>query len=533
MNFSKILMASSIFFASHLAMATTYSYDFTSVTPLVNPGSAVSTNVTGATNSASAGGYTGSGGFYYGSVTRTGNAYFYTNLFDVSIPVTSDMKLTYWVKPMAGSKNIAIDLSLNDGTTMRSYPIVDQNGALIHPSNQGYHPLNVYSQVTANIGILSGKTITRILVGYSEANAAARPIYGFVDDIVISNQSVGTSSTSMVYAKYFSIDPVTSAGGPVSGNLDSYLTTGYLKDITNGFLENTDFKVTPGFSLLRAQANTSGQFYFSSLNDANHRLGQVSTYRALSKLKSQATLSGRNGWFLGGKNIRVETYHTEGKAIDNAYFTACSFFSENCADIVIGKTSNGNRELAFDGTVTVHEMGHANFTYANDGKNWFNINDIKCNAGNSLDKNYCCSTNRGCIGAIDEGQADFHSFLTHKRGIVGPYFENSTVGFPERNAELNSSLTAATAFNNSVRNTGYRTGEIHDLGGVYNAVWWSMKDDLLDSVVEKLFFAHLKKLTSQDDFITAKEKIVLLDKQLYPTTNHEAKIRAAFAKHGL
>ncbi|MDP4238847.1 MAG: glycoside hydrolase family 71/99-like protein [Bacteroidota bacterium] len=113
--------------------------------------------------------------------------------FDVDIPVSSDLQLSYWSYPLnENGRYVGIDLLMTDGSRLRNLDLVDLNGVPMKPS-QGRGTVNAWTQTVCNVGQwLNGKTIDKILVTYDQA-ANTGDFSGYIDDIIIENGSVGTS----------------------------------------------------------------------------------------------------------------------------------------------------------------------------------------------------------------------------------------------------------------------------------------------------------------------------------------------------
>lgn len=185
------------------------------------------------------------------------------------------------------------------------------------------------------------------------------------------------------------------------------------------------------------------------------------------------------------------------------------------------------RPYSLDLSVVAHELGHSNFYFSNQ----IGVTDlgsrgqpgvtVDCSSGSSL--TLCCSDPRGCIRAIDEGQADFFANIVfneedprHPNSAVGDGIQNSLNGVSAcnipRNGRINSishRLTSDDAFSACAHNPSGNTpfdfrGEIHVMGSVYSAAWWNLRNnqqsDSARHDIEKLFLEHLKFLDSTSNF---------------------------------
>lgn len=127
-----------------------------------------------------------------GSDNATSNSYAYARCFSVSIPVTSQTKLSYWIRPVnANGRFVAVDFQCTDGTVLRGSGAVDYNSFTAHPNggHGGALPLNYWSKIQCDIGKapgLAGKTINMIWVAYDQPGQTGA-FSAYVDDITITN----------------------------------------------------------------------------------------------------------------------------------------------------------------------------------------------------------------------------------------------------------------------------------------------------------------------------------------------------------
>ena len=132
--------------------------------------------------------------------------YCYNVIYDnLSIPVKDNTKLSYVIFPQYvgdydfdyTSMHIAVDLEFSDGTYLSQSGAVDQNGNIVSPLEQGksrtlttrqWNKISTY----LNTGNLSGKTITKILVGYQNDQVTtdqAANFLAYIDDISITESA--------------------------------------------------------------------------------------------------------------------------------------------------------------------------------------------------------------------------------------------------------------------------------------------------------------------------------------------------------
>ncbi|MEV6928141.1 hypothetical protein AB0M46_27090 [Dactylosporangium sp. NPDC051485] len=135
---------------------------------------------------------------YSGSAAGAPTDYAYLKLFDLSTPLTigPNTVLSYWIYPQGTAQSplvsgdnsscVAIDADLTDGTALRNTAVTDQGGGRLHPEYQcGRLALGQWNHVTARLGALSGKQISRIDIGFDRPGGGGG-YRGYVDDISIT-----------------------------------------------------------------------------------------------------------------------------------------------------------------------------------------------------------------------------------------------------------------------------------------------------------------------------------------------------------
>ncbi len=122
---------------------------------------------------------------YSGRDNDATTSLYYFRVFDVNIPVDGNSVLSFWTYPQTAiSRYVSVDLIMSDGTTLRDCGATDTTGLSMHPS-AGRGILNTWTQTTSKIGTwLSGKTISRICIGYDHA-AETGDFRGYIDDIAV------------------------------------------------------------------------------------------------------------------------------------------------------------------------------------------------------------------------------------------------------------------------------------------------------------------------------------------------------------
>ncbi|MFT4257066.1 MAG: GH92 family glycosyl hydrolase [Pseudoxanthomonas sp.] len=150
-------------------------------------------------------GFTGMHSLEYAGQTDASGDEASLRLFEVSIPVSANTKLSYRIFPqfIEGDQRYhatfaAIDLLFSDGTRLSALGARDQHGFALSPRGQG-ESKTLYAQQwnhkQSRIGaVAAGKRITQILIGYQGPSDAAR-FRGWIDDIALVNVVENDAST--------------------------------------------------------------------------------------------------------------------------------------------------------------------------------------------------------------------------------------------------------------------------------------------------------------------------------------------------
>lgn len=131
------------------------------------------------------------------------SSYSYFKIFDVDILVSPETYLAYYFNPLnAGGKNVAVDLLMTDGSTLRDSEAVDKAGIDMHPGAPKGQ-INEWSLIESKIGDwLAGKTIDRILIAY-DYGPEKRPFAALVDNIKIQEIAEPETVVSAVVDEAF------------------------------------------------------------------------------------------------------------------------------------------------------------------------------------------------------------------------------------------------------------------------------------------------------------------------------------------
>ncbi|HEY6739714.1 MAG TPA: GH92 family glycosyl hydrolase [Actinopolymorphaceae bacterium] len=142
---------------------------------------------------------------YAGHQTSKKRGYAHNKVFDVNIPVASTTTLSYKIFPALMDQNlgkglpspstfVSVDLAFDDGTYLRDMGAEDQHRFPLTARGQGTSKrlyANQWNAVQSRIGqVAAGKTITRILVDYDNPTTGKGEFEGWIDDIVIDDESL-------------------------------------------------------------------------------------------------------------------------------------------------------------------------------------------------------------------------------------------------------------------------------------------------------------------------------------------------------
>lgn len=135
---------------------------------------------------------------------------------DVDIAIQEDSRLSYTVFPVLDSGQsyastfVAVDLVLDDGTTLAASDLTDSYGYGADARSQGLANVlwpDQWNKVTVDLGSLAGRTVTDVLLDYDhpgdgvtgvEAPAAGATVLGWLDDISIGEAEPHDDSDGLV-----------------------------------------------------------------------------------------------------------------------------------------------------------------------------------------------------------------------------------------------------------------------------------------------------------------------------------------------
>jgi predicted alpha-1,2-mannosidase len=153
-----------------------------------------------------------------------GRGYSNNKIYDVNLPVTANTELSYLVYPeftlgdlTYPATHVAVDLGFSDGTYLSALNAVDQRGAVVSPTGQGAAKTlwpSQWNKVSTRIGeVATGKTITKILVGYDRTGPATT-FRSWFDDIALTDVAPAAPKSSL--AQYVDTRRGTQSSGSYS-----------------------------------------------------------------------------------------------------------------------------------------------------------------------------------------------------------------------------------------------------------------------------------------------------------------------------
>lgn len=296
---------------------------------------------------------------------------------------------------------------------------------------------------------------------------------------------------------------------------------------------NRHYFLKPDNGLKVVSLTTNNNWKWPYLNDTNHYVSQLHMFYWINRERQY--FIERVGHFYYdydtvGAKIALHAYNSTIQ--DNAYFSRQDY------SINFGYASfpgGFKADFALDATVLAHEAGHGDFFFGNNGGSIDNVTTCRDDLGG----NCFCPTKNGCMGAIDEGQADTHAFILFKgEASLGRYATNDLIGI--RNAADDYRSQTAQSLFDMLPAPNFPKGEIHNMGEVYSGIWYGFwkeyKDMGQEKDVEVLFSEHLTTLAGNETFLTAFTAINTTAHQIFDKAKADAMIaslRAKYVKMGL
>jgi hypothetical protein len=229
--------------------------------------------------------------------------------------------------------------------------------------------------------------------------------------------------------------------------------------------------------------------------------------------------SNRDIWIFQLSDISGPIASVPSSMRGNAFWTFSydSASGTNIDYVVSGLFTDGNAfsngryfEGTLNGEVVLHEMGHANFAYANGSLDTNIFNDTNSQVCSATDKNYCCKSTLGCQRAINEGQADFHYLMMFPDYPTILEAESNSLLGPIANRNMNHIFEG----NYGISTIG--SLEIHNLGAVFAATLFAIykNPNTNKRLFEKTFVELLKVIVASDNFANILDHLLAIDSVL-------------------
>ena len=329
--------------------------------------------------------------------------------------------------------------------------------------------------------------------------------------------------------------------GPVINNINdeleglvdmSYIQT-FAVQIPGENLVNNDFIISDlNGTPLKATKNNNGNWKYPFHRDKELHLIQIHLFYWLNHLTEKVNqLTGAS--YTENKKIYAIPLLPFEKSDEGLVFHNNAFWTgpqQNFLvfgiSIKLAQNSEGQElhaPLALDTGIVAHELGHAMLDYSvNTALRSSSTLEMWCGSAR------CSRFLEGSLGAIHEGVGDIVSLILFPNSpSIGELFYNKLSGLthcndiPRNMKEIkDQNLTAEDLFNSCSNRD--KPGEIHAFGSVYSTIWYGVFQRAFERGGEnerneayRLFFEHLKNLTQDDSFESAREIIKSLDQNLF------------------
>ena len=373
---------------------------------------------------------------------------------------------------------------------------------------------------------------------------------------IVPNCQDELAMNSDINACIYEKNPVAQKGAPLNlstelktileelSSLQNYAV--YISDTTDGLLKNEHFdvQVESDEDKERVQLSDPKGEWTTPYTDHDLSTDQAMIYHWAMYQRDWMQLN-TGKWYATNKNITILNERlSDSKAC--AYWSA----SENKIKLCGGR-------IALSADVLAHEAGHANFSYSAVERSNSGIceKNVRCSDKKSLcdlsgeeqnDSVRCCVDKKGCVFAINEGQADFHvAILFPDKPQIGEFMVNNVRGITacssdekfSRNPTKNKTLTADAVYDGCQEVFG-GNGEIHLMGVLYSSIWWEVYShaEVSKKDIAKLFTEHLPLITYGDNFETIGVKIIQLTAQMFASeksSKYSDIIKKEFKRRGL
>ncbi len=185
-------------------------------------------------------------------------------------------------------------------------------------------------------------------------------------------------------------------------------------------------------------------------------------------------------------------------------------------------TNDLGNDMALDGGIIAHFVGHANLSYATEKAIYdlsSDTNHVDCVDGVLPLKKGCCKDKNGCSKALALGVADYQMTMVFPNSpTLGETWVNKTKGVTtcglSRHLDDLSSFTASQVYL-ACESEG-KSGFAPMMGSLYASIWWEVQKMVTDpSPLYQLFSAHLAYFKGSDTFLDALDHITAADSALF------------------
>lgn len=405
----------------------------------------------------------------------------------------ADIRLS--VEPYSELRNVVMKIDGQDVGHISSLPFEKKINRQTYPAKA-----EILIEVEAEDKSLQKQVIVKKVIFYKED-----------DNLREDRVDPGCESRTTFDACLFLKNPVAQNRGPIPSGIvygrDLQKTQTYgikLKGLDDPErLGNRHFNIVTSSGRLAKPTAGSWKQRYQDDGD-NHQVAQLMSYywlnRGLEQFRFKTGLA-----YAQDAQIRVDAFNS--MVQNNAYWSSAT------NELVMGQFSS--QEAALSAEILVHEYGHANLDYAT-GKTLVVSSQV-------------CASRNGCLGAIHEGQADFHAFMLFPTDpTMAQSITNTMAGWAARDPRKFSGWNLDQFYS-------WSRGEIHGMGSAYASLLWAIyRDTRMRSVdFEKIFALHLARLRSESDFVEAKDILIQIAEAYFPGTEYGKLILEKFQAMGV
>lgn len=240
-------------------------------------------------------------------------------------------------------------------------------------------------------------------------------------------------------------------------------------------------------------------------SDTEHVIEQVMTYywaeRALKFIEEQTSYN-----YLQDKSIKIFVNSPRSGWVP-------------ASQSIYLKSETGRVSMALNADLLIHYLGLAQIYHATEGRILaMTKNRHQYCRSSALG---CCQSKTGCAAALMSAVGDyFAALLFPQQTGLGEAWLNRMDGLgfcsQTRNLRELSQLNLSSAFSACAAEDG--AGEVHTLGSAYASLWWEVRrrayesDQHSEVEVDQIFMQHLPLLDGDDDFASALDHALNIDK---------------------